>query len=67
MTMSKLLAFVRMNPGCGVDLVGSGPTASLAYDNTPQKRFKILNLLDDDFLHSQLTELEYEANSKSRT
>jgi hypothetical protein len=34
------------------------------FRNDPQHRFKILKLLDDDHLRSELTTLEYEANSK---
>lgn len=66
MTMTKLATFIKANPNCGVELDGQGANTSLVYDNARQKRFKILNLLDDDFLHSQLTQREYEASSKSR-
>ena len=67
MTMPKLLGFIDANPGCGVDVVGAGAARKLAYNNAPQKRFKILNLLNDDFLRSQLTQREYEATGKTRT
>jgi hypothetical protein len=66
MTMDKLLAFIKVNPSCGVDIDGVGAKSELVFDKSPQKRFKILNLLDDDFLHSTLTDRNYEANSKSR-
>lgn len=66
MTMPKLIAFLNANPHLGIDVYGRGASAQLVFDNTPQKRFKILNLLDDDFLRSELTQREYEANSKTR-
>ena len=30
----------------------------------PQRRWRILKLLDDDYLHSSLTEFDYEVNSE---
>lgn len=38
---------------------------SLVFSNDPQRRWKILTLLDDGFLRSQMTNLSYEVNSKS--
>jgi hypothetical protein len=64
MTMPKLLKFARGHPEYQVDLSGEGDDAKLVFRNDPQHRFKILKLLDDDYLQSQLTDLEYEANSK---
>jgi hypothetical protein len=66
MTMPKLLRFVRANPALGITCEGSGSEAALVFDNSPQNRFKLLNLLDDDYLHSTLTDREYEAGSKTR-
>lgn len=65
LTMPRLLDFVRDHPECGVETQGQGNTAELVYRNDPQHRFKILKLLDDDYLRSELTRLEYETNSKS--
>jgi len=65
LTMAKLLEFVAKHPECEVEIVGTGDSARLVYRNDPQHRFKILKLLDDDYLRSELTSLEYEANSKS--
>ncbi len=65
LTMPKLVAFVLARPECGVEIEGEGDAAKLVFRNDPQYRFKILKLLDDDYLHSELTALEYEANSKS--
>lgn len=64
LTMPKLLEFIRSHPNCGVDIDGAGKTAQLVFHNDSQHRFKILKLLDDDYLKSDLTTLEYEANSK---
>jgi hypothetical protein len=65
LTMPRLLKFVREHPECDVELDGEGDDAHLVFRNDIQHRFKILKLLDDDFLKSELTTLEYEANSKS--
>ena len=64
--MPKLLAFIRDHPECQVELDGDGDDAQLVYRNDPQHRFKILKLLDDDYLTSELTSLEYESNSKGQ-
>ena len=65
MTMEKLVPFIRKHPEWGIELSSAGPDAHLIFTNDPQHRFKILKLLDDDHLKSELTEFEYEANSKS--
>ncbi len=64
LTMSNLVKFIGSHPECGVDVRGIGDEAQLVFQNDPQHRFKILKLLDDDYLRSQLTEMDYEANSK---
>jgi hypothetical protein len=63
--MPKLVAFVRRHPECGVEVTGTGGDARLVFRNDARHRFKILKRLDDDYLRSQLTTLEYESNSKS--
>lgn len=65
MTMPNLIAFIRTRPECGVEIVGEGDDARIVFDGSPRNRFKLLRLLDDDFLSSDLTKLHYEANSKS--
>jgi len=65
LTMPKLLRFVRAHPEYGVEIAGVGRGAKLVFRNDPQNRWKILKLLDDDYLTSELTTLGYEANSKS--
>jgi hypothetical protein len=65
MTMPKIVAYVRNNPATGVEITGSGPSATLVFHADPRRRWKILRLLDDDYLSSVLTSHTYEANSKS--
>jgi hypothetical protein len=64
LTMPKLLAFIGTHPMCAVDVIGTGEAAQLVFQSDVQHRFKILKLLDDDYLRSDLTEFDYEANSK---
>lgn len=64
LTMPKLKAFVEAHPQTGVKIEGDGDDAQFVFGANPQERFKILKLMDDDYLRSQLTELDYEANSK---
>jgi len=64
LTMTNILKFITDHPECAIEVSGIGNTAELVYRNDPQHRFKILKLLDDDYLMSELTTFEYEANSK---
>jgi hypothetical protein len=57
---------VRRHPDVGIDITGSGAAQALVFDPAPAKRFRILNLLNDDYLKSVLTEREYEVTSKIR-
>ena len=67
MTMDRLIAYIEQHPHVDIDVVGSGSSRELVFDPRPARRFQILKLLDDDFLHSVLTERDYEAGSKVRT
>ena len=67
MTMPRLAAFVRERPHLGIEIEGTGDGAQLVYNPARETRWKLLNLLDDDFLRSHLTERDYEAGSKIRT
>ena len=62
--MSNLLAFIDSNPHVDVDVVGEGSDRRLLFVGTPQRRWKILKLLDDDYLKSNLTTMDYEVDSK---
>ena len=64
LTMDKLVAFVRAHPETEVEVVGTGSEARLVF-HPDRRRYKILKLLDDDYLSSVLTRRTYEANSKS--
>ena len=65
LSMPRLVTFARAHPEYQVDVAGDGDAARLIFRNDAQHRFKILKLLDDDYLRSELTSLGYEANSKS--
>jgi hypothetical protein len=64
-TMPNLITFIRANPQTGVELSSSDDGARLVFRADLQYRFKILKLLDDDYLESALTHLHYDANSKA--
>lgn len=64
MTMRRLAGFVRAHPDLGIEVTGSGAAQALVFDPSPAKRFRILNLLNDDYLKSVLTAREYEVTSK---
>lgn len=66
MTMKALLDFVDGHPQLDIETAGTGNKRELVFDKAPGKRFKIPNLLDDDFLKSELTERSYAAGSKTR-
>jgi Domain of unknown function (DUF4868) len=65
MAMDKILAFLEERPHIDIDIEGSGSDARFVFYNDPKRRWRILHLLDDDYLHSPLTELDYESNSKN--
>lgn len=65
LTMDRLTAFVRTHPECEVEITGDGDGARFVFRSDAQHRYKILKLLDDDYLQSQLTTLNYATNSKS--
>jgi Domain of unknown function (DUF4868) len=44
--------------------VGTGGSVELEFESEPAGRFRILKLIDDDFLRSSMTDLLYEVNSK---
>lgn len=67
MTMPKLIEYIEEHPNVDIDIVGSGEGRRLVFDPIPKRRFQILKLLDDDFLHSVLTARDYEAGSKVQT
>jgi hypothetical protein len=67
MSMQRLVDFVHSHPQLAIEVEGVGASARLVFNPSPPTRFKILNLLDDDYLRSVITERDYEASSKVRT
>ena len=65
-TTERLLAFVDANPDIGVAVTGTGPERRLLFEPAPQQRYRIVKLLADDYLRSELTDRRYEAGSKHR-
>lgn len=64
MTTERLIEFARER-GIAVDTAEVDGEERFVFYNDPQRRFQILKLLDDDYLHSALTEFDYEVNSKT--
>jgi hypothetical protein len=66
LTTRNLVAFIEANPDYNIPLVESGGKRILKFDSSAQRRHQIPKLLADDFLHSELTNRNYEAGSKHR-
>ncbi|MBF4514151.1 DUF4868 domain-containing protein [Plantibacter sp. VKM Ac-2885] len=64
MTMERLVAFVRERDYIDVEIATEDGEEVLVYKDDVVHRFQILKLLDDDYLHSVLTERDYESGSK---
>lgn len=67
MTMKKLLKYIDGHPQVDIEVVEENGEKLLVFDPSPRRRFQIVKLLDDDFLHSVLTARDYEAGSKTQT
>lgn len=63
--MPSVLNFLARNPHIDVPVDTSGDTPALVFSSQPQHRWALLKLLDDDFLRSDLTNINYETNSKT--
>lgn len=66
LTTKNLVKFIEANPDYDIPLADSNGKSVLKFDSTPQRRHQIPKLLADDYLHSQLTDRNYEAGSKHR-
>ncbi|ORA93857.1 hypothetical protein BST31_09770 [Mycobacterium marseillense] len=66
LTTNKLLKFVESNPDYNIPVSTAGGAKALLFDPSPQRRHQIPRLLADDYLHSYLTNRNYEAGSKQR-
>jgi Domain of unknown function (DUF4868) len=64
MTTERVVAFAAAS-NIEIDTEEVDGAQKLVFHSEPARRWRILKLLDDDYLHSQLTELDYEVNSKS--
>lgn len=64
MTTTNLITFANAR-GIAIDTEVVNGSEQLVFHPDPQHRWRILKLLDDDYLHSSLTTLDYEVNSKS--
>lgn len=61
MAESELVKFIKKNPHTNITL---DERDKIVYDSSQQGRWAILKLLDDDYLHSELTNINYESGSK---
>jgi hypothetical protein len=66
MTTQRIVAFAKQNPKFQIDWEGREGSESLVFHSDAQRRWRLLRLLDDQFVRSIITSLDYEANSKSR-
>ncbi len=63
--MPSVLEFLARNPHIDVPIDSSGDSPALVFQPQAQHRWALLKLLDDDYLRSDLTNINYEANSKT--
>lgn len=65
MTTANLLQITQAHPEVDIDWVETVPgKMELVFHSDVQRRWRILKLLDDDFVQSLVTQLVYESNSK---
>lgn len=62
----KLVKFVETYPDYDIPVTTINGKNALVFDPSPQHRHQIPRLLADDYLHSYLTDRNYEAGSKQR-
>ena len=60
----RLLAFLDNHPDIDIPTAGQGSTRALSFVASPQQRYRLVKLLADDYLRSDLTNRQYEAGSK---
>ncbi|MHA7986301.1 Kiwa anti-phage protein KwaB-like domain-containing protein [Rathayibacter sp. CAU 1779] len=66
LTTKKLIAFVETYPDYDIPITTVDGKKALRFEASPQHRHQIPRLLADDYLHSYLTDRNYEAGSKQR-
>jgi hypothetical protein len=64
MTMDRLVPFIKSSPQLQIDLEGPAGHEEFVFYPDIARRWRILKLLDDDYLYSKLTEINYDSNSK---
>jgi hypothetical protein len=64
MTAERIIDFAEER-GIPIDTEEVEGERELVFRRDPQRRWRILKVLDDDYRHSSLTDTDYEANSKS--
>ena len=64
--MNRVVRLATTRPDLGIELIGPAGRERLVFRPDPRSRFTILKLFDDDYVRSLLTDLDYEANSKTR-
>lgn len=63
MTTERLIEFAEAR-GIEIDTEEVDGVRQFVFLRDPAHRYRILKLLDDDYLHSSLTDIDYEVNSK---
>jgi Kiwa protein KwaB-like len=66
LTTESLIAFAELYPDYDIPISTVDGKKALRFDASPQHRHQIPRLLADDYLHSYLTNRNYEAGSKQR-
>ncbi|MEP9382466.1 hypothetical protein [Nocardioides sp. KR10-350] len=66
LTTQRLVEFVETYPDYNIPVSTVNGAKALLFDPSPQHRHQIPRLLADDYLHSYLTDRNYEAGSKQR-
>jgi len=67
MNMPDIVQYIHDHPETEITVEEVGGQYSLVFETPATRRFKILKLLDDDYLRSPLTDWYYETNSKTPT
>ncbi|AFM17727.1 hypothetical protein Mycch_2973 [Mycolicibacterium chubuense NBB4] len=66
LTTQKLVDFAEAHPDYDILLTMVDGSKVLRFDSSPQHRHQIPHLLADDYLHSYLTDRNYESGSMQR-
>ncbi|NGX08675.1 Kiwa anti-phage protein KwaB-like domain-containing protein [Mycobacteroides franklinii] len=64
MSRENLITFIKHNPHVPIAINNVNGVETIVFDASPQQRWAILKLLDDNYLTSLLTENNYDSNSQ---